>query len=57
MNNFIYFLLEIEFRVIIKKQSDIEKFKTFFECSKIVYDTCKFNFSSKIDIENFNNYL
>lgn len=56
MNNFIYFLREIEFRVIIKKQGDAEKIKPFFECSKMVYEACKFNFSSKTDIENFNNY-
>ena len=56
MNNFISFLREIEFRVIIKKQSDDEKIKTFFGCSKMVYDTNEYNFSSKTDIENFNNY-
>ena len=48
MNNFIYFLREIEFRVIIKKQSYDEKLKTFFECSKMEYDTCKFNFNLKL---------
>ena len=56
MNNFIYFLKEIEFRVKIKNKNDDEKLKTFFEISKMVYDTCKFNFSKKEFIENVNNY-
>ena len=56
MNNFIYFLREIEFRVIIKKKPDDGKLNIFFEISKMVYDTCKFNFSTKEDIENVKNY-
>lgn len=37
INNFIHFHEGIEFRVMIKNQSDDEKLKTFFECSKILY--------------------
>ncbi len=56
MNNFIYFLREIEFRIIIKKKNNDEKINTFFEITKLVYDNCKFKFSTKAELENFNNY-
>ena len=57
MNNFIYFLREIELRVIIKKKSDDEKLNIFREITKTVYDNCKFKFSDKTELENFLNLL
>ena len=54
MNNFIYFLREIELRVIIKKKSDDEKLNIFWEITKTFHDNCKFKFSDKTELENFN---
>ena len=53
MNNFKYFLREIEFRVILKKQNNNEKLNTFFELTKKVYDICQFKFSSKEELESY----
>ena len=56
MKNFIYFLREVEFRVIVKKMGDEKKMNTFKQLVKKVYDICNFKFMSKNDLENLNNY-
>ena len=56
MKNFIYFLREVEFRVIVKEMGDEEKMNTFKQLVKKVYDISKFKFMSKTDLENLNNY-
>ena len=55
-DNFVYFLREIEFRFIVKSFNAEDITITFFEIVKKVYDKCNFIFSSKSDIEEFNNY-
>ena len=54
--NFIYFLREIEFRVIIKKLNNSDKINTLFDCIKKVYLKCDFKLSSKSELERFDNY-
>jgi len=56
MNNFIYYLREIEMRILIKNFNDTKKIETFKYMMKIVYDKCKFKFSSKNEIEDLNKY-
>lgn len=56
MLNFVYFLREVELRVIIKKFNDIEKMNTIKEIIKKVYFKCNFKFSSISDLEKLNNY-
>ena len=56
MSNFIYFLREIEMRIILKKFSDIEKLNRFGGVIKKVYIKCNFKFSTKVELKNFINY-
>ena len=54
--NFIYFLQEIEFLVIIKKLNNNDKISTLFDYIKKVYLKCDFKLSSKSELERFDNY-
>jgi hypothetical protein len=56
MKNFVYFLREMEFRIIVKTQTDEEKLITFKEISKKIYYKCDFIFSSINDLESLDNY-
>jgi hypothetical protein len=51
MNNFVYYLKEIEMLILIKNSNDTKKMETFKNMMKIVYYKCKFKFSSKNEIE------
>ena len=56
MNNFVYYLREIEMRILIKNFNVTKKMETFKNMMKIVYDKFKFKFSNKNEIEDLNNY-
>ena len=55
--NFIYFLRESEFRLLLsKKKSNEDKLKFFQKCVKIVYELNEFDFYSDEEIYSFDNY-
>lgn len=55
-NNIIYYIKEAEFRLYFNKPEIRDKEKLIFKLFKDVYEICQFNYSSKEDIKNFNNY-
>ena len=55
--NFIYFLRESEFRLILSKKNTIEeKLNYFKKCVKIVYELHEFDFYPEEELKDFDNY-
>ena len=56
IHNFIYFLCESKFRIIIANKNTEGKLKYFKKIMKIVYDINGYDFYPKDEINDFKNY-